>query len=246
MSKNAIFKITMLAGAVALAGCTDSIEDPVEPPVEPPEPGTELVIIEDGNPAEGLSVIIGSNTDSYARTVLTRGTANTDMAAIKAAPTTNPADSSYAWDIDTVAAADPANSEVYFVVGSDAAEMDLTDYAAGLLTFDLSVIVAGDPSSTGHQLIMQSQLGDGSTGYLNRTVKYFNQSDLAAIESAGFTTIAVPMSCFQASDTFDLTKVDDLFRFDIRNNDAVTYEIGKVALNADATVPEGAVTWGCE
>ncbi|WP_163134216.1 hypothetical protein [Agarivorans sp. Alg241-V36] len=242
MSKNAIFKITMLAGAVALAGCTESIEEPVDPPVEPPV-GDALVIIDDGIPATNFGIIVGSNSDSYNRQGLAKGESYAKTSALEVSPSDNAG--SYTWKVDTYSSGDDGSAEVYFIVGSDASQMDLTEYQNGVMLIDLSVLVAADSATTGHQLIMQTNTG--TDDYLNRSAFYFNQTQLADLEADGWTTIAIKMSCFTPQNpTFDITKVNDLMRFDIRGNESVSYEIGKVAIEKEATsIPAEAVEWTC-
>lgn len=235
MSKNAIFKITMLAGAVALAGCTDSIDDPVDPPVEPPE-GDVFVVIDDGVAAAGFGVLAGSSED-YDKSALAKGESYTKANGITVSPGANGEE--YAWKVDTYGA-----GEAYFIVSNDTA-MDMTDYAGGVLLFDMSVTNATATGSTSHQIVMET--GGGSTPWLDRNVFYFGQDLLAAEESAGWKTFAVKVSCFSPDDAgnFDITKVNEVFRMDIRN-ESVTYELGTVKYEADETmIPDGAVEWTC-
>ncbi|WP_221075088.1 hypothetical protein [Agarivorans aestuarii] len=235
MSKNAIFKITMLAGAVALAGCTDSIEDPVEPPVEPPV-GDVLVVIDDGVNASGASLLVG-HAPVYSKNALAKDETYADD-GFTVAPAANGEE--YVWEVTT----NSSHGESYFIVNSETA-VDLTDYANGVLLFDMSVTNATATGSTSHQIAMETAGSD--TPWLDRNVFYFGQDLLAAQESAGWKTFAVKISCFSPDDagSFDITKVNDIFRFDIRN-EAVTYELGTVKYDADASmIPEGAVEWTC-
>jgi hypothetical protein len=236
MSKNAIFKITMLAGAVALAGCTDSIEEPVEPPVEPPE-GNVFVVIDDGVVATGMSLLVG-HAPAYSKNALAKDETYADD-GFTVAPSAN--DTEYVWEVTT----NSAHGESYFIVNGDTA-MDMTEYANGVLLFDMSVTNATATGSTSHQIAMET--AGGATPWLDRNVFYFGQDLLAAEESAGWKTFAVKLSCFSPDDagSFDITNVNDVFRFDIRN-EAVTYEIGTVKFDADASmIPDGAVEWTCE
>ncbi|GAD02151.1 hypothetical protein [Agarivorans albus] len=250
MSKKTVFKVAMLAGAVALAGCTDAIEEtPVAPPVDetPVEPPVSeaLVILNDGTAATNFSVMVGSNSDSYNRQVLARGEGypKTDSLQVTAKETGGIA----TWQVDTFSAGEDGPAEVYFIVGSAENQLDLSEYQNGLLLIDLSVLVA-TTSETSHQIFMQTNT-DAGEDYKNRQAFYFSQAQLADLEADGWTTVAVPMSCFSIQDAtgaFDITKVNDLMSFDIRGNESVSYEIGKVAFEKTVTVPAGAVEWSCE
>ncbi|MDO6686536.1 MULTISPECIES: hypothetical protein [unclassified Agarivorans] len=238
MSKNAVFKITMLAGAIALAGCTDSIEeptDPVDPPIDPPV-GEVFVVIDDGVTASGFGVLAGSDVD-YSKNALAKDESYSVANGIAVSPSAN--GDEYSWKVDTYGA-----GEAYFIVGSDTA-MDMTDYANGVLLFDMSVTNATASDSAGHQIVMQTN--GGEKDYLDRNTFYFGQSQLSDQESAGWKTYAVKVSCFAADDAgaFDITKVNEVFRLDIRK-ESVTYELGTVKYEKDATmIPEGAVEWTC-
>lgn len=235
MSKNAIFKITMLAGAVALAGCTDSIEDPVDPPVEPPE-GDVLVVIDDGATASGMGLLVG-HAPAYSKNALAKDETYTDD-GFSVAPAAN--GDEYVWEVTT----NSSHGESYFIVGGDT-PMDMTEYANGVLLFDMSVTNATATGSTSHQIVMQTN--GGATDYLDRNVFFFGQDLLATEESAGWKTFAVKLSCFNPDDAgnFDITNVHEIFRLDIRN-EAVTYELGTVKYEVDETmIPDGAVEWTC-
>ncbi|GDY26181.1 hypothetical protein [Agarivorans sp. Toyoura001] len=238
MSKNAVFKITMLAGAIALAGCTDSIEepaDPVDPPIDPPV-GEVFVVIDDGVTASGMGVLVG-HAPAYSKNALAKDESYADD-GFSVDPSAN--DAEYVWEVTT----NSAHGESYFIVSGDAA-MDMTDYANGVLLFDMSVTNATATGSTSHQIVMQTNGSDAD--YLDRNTFYFGQDQLAEQESAGWKTYAVKVSCFAPDDAgaFDITKVNEVFRLDIRN-ESVTYELGTVKYDADATmIPDGAVEWTC-
>ncbi|WP_427983214.1 putative glycoside hydrolase [Agarivorans sp.] len=246
MNNKMVFATTVLAGSLFLVACHDT-SLPVEPdPVTPPPAeGNALTIINDGVPAEGFSLIVGSNTEGYAHTDLAKDATYEKANSIKVTPSTH--DGDYAWKVETFNSGTGGAAEVNFIIGNDASPLDLTDYQAGTMLIDLSVVVAAASETGDHQI--QLQTNTGTDDYKNRKAFYFSQNQLADLEADGWQTVAVPMSCFSVQDetgAFDITKVHQPLRFVIKQDEQVTYEIGKVVISDSAVAPEGAVAWTCE
>ncbi|MGY5451650.1 hypothetical protein ACVFI8_12000 [Agarivorans sp. MS3-6] len=231
MFNNTIFKVSMLAAAVTMAGCANDEGTPVIPT---PPADEALVIIDDG--ATGSFTLKVGYAPDYQKTELAKD-GTYDQAGLKVSPSANGEE--YVWEVETF-----GNGEAYFIVGSDT-QMDMTDYQAGIYVFDLNVTNATASGNYAHQIVMQTS--GGATDYLDRNTYYFGQDQLADLEGEGWKTITVPVSCLSADENgnFDITKVNEVFRLDIRN-ESVTYELGTVKLEKDATMsPEGAVEWTC-